>query len=208
VNIFNLSNLNADGKIIFKNFSYLSLLRVFNILSQYILVSFLVRTLGGETYGKFVWAFSIIQYLVIFINFGFNTYAAKYITDESHKQQEINKIFSAILGIKLALFLLVALLLLLGVYFIPTLRGYGALLLLLLGFALGEALFPIWFFQGKEKLGTPTKIVFTFKFLLVLLTILLITSSQDLIVYAVLLSSSQLLIGIGGLYIALREVRY
>ena len=143
--------------------------------------------------------------MVIFINFGFNTYAAKYITDQSHKPKEINKIFSAILGIKLALFLLVVFLLLLGVYFIPTLRDHGALLLLLLGFALGEALFPIWFFQGKEKLGTPTKIVFTFKFLLVLFTLLLITASQDLIVYAVLLSSSQLLIGIGGLYIALRK---
>ncbi len=201
----NILNLNADGKIIFKNFSYLSFLRAFNVLSQYLLVSFLVRTLGSETYGSFVWAFSIIQYLIIFINFGFNTYAAKYITDKSKQQKEINKIFSAILGIKLTMFLIAGLLLLLSLYFIPALRIHGALLLILLGFALGEGLFPIWFFQGKEKLGAPTKIVFAFKFLLVLLTVILITSSQDLLKYAILLSSSQLLIGIAGLYMTLTK---
>ena len=203
--LLNIINLNTDGKIIFKNFSYLSLLRVFNILSQYIIVSFLVRTLGSETYGVFVWAFSIIQYLVIIVNFGFNTYAAKYITDKRNNQDELNKIFSAILGIKLSFLLITVLLFLLSLYFIPALRDNGALLIILLGFALGEALFPIWFFQGKEKLGTPTKIVFIFKFLLILLTVLLITSSQDILKYAILLSSSQFLIGLAGLVTALTK---
>ena len=103
MNILNFSNLNSDGKIIFKNFSYLSLLRIFNILSQYILVSFLVRTLGSETYGVFVWAFAIIQYLVIIVNFGFNTYAAKYVTDNNNDPNRINTIFSSIMGIKISL---------------------------------------------------------------------------------------------------------
>jgi len=206
VNIFNLSNLNADGKIIFKNFSYLSMLRVFNILSQYILVSFLVRTLGGETYGVFVWAFSIIQYLVIVVNFGFNTYAAKYVTEDNNDPNRINTVFSSIMGVKISLFIFSSILLLISLSFFPLLRENSFLLLVLLGFAFGEAVFPIWFFQGSEKLEIPTKIVFVFRLLLVITTLWLITQTEHLIRYALLLTISQILIGFFGLIFAITKL--
>ncbi len=204
--LLNLTNLSSDGKLVFKNFSYLSLLRAFNVLSQYLLVSFLVRTLGTETYGVFVWAFSIIQYLIIIINFGFNTYAAKYVAEKKDDQFELNRIFSAIMAIKLSLFILIAFLFFLSIHFIETFNSNKSLFLILLGFGLGEALFPIWLFQGKEKLDIPTKIVFSFKFLLVGLTFLLISSPHHLLRYALLLSGSQLLIGIAGFYTALNKL--
>lgn len=206
MNILNFSNLNSDGKIIFKNFSYLSLLRIFNILSQYILVSFLVRTLGSETYGVFVWAFAIIQYLVIIVNFGFNTYAAKYVTDNNNDPNRINTIFSSIMGIKISLFILSRVLLLISLSFFPLLRENSFLLLILLGFAFGEAVFPIWFFQGSEKLEIPTKIVFVFRLLLVITTLWLITQTEHLLRYALLLTISQILIGFFGLVFAITKL--
>jgi PST family polysaccharide transporter len=205
VNILKLSNLNPDGKIIFKNFSYLSLLRVFNILSQYILVSFLVRTLGGETYGIFVWAFSIIQYLVIIVNFGFNTYAAKYVSEESNDPHKINQVFSTIMGIKISLFICASIIFLIGLNFFPLLQENTFLLVILLGFAFGEAIFPIWFFQGSEKLEIPTKIIFVFRLLLVITTLWLITQTEHLLRYAFLLTMSQILIGLSGLIYAINK---
>ena len=195
-----LKNVHPDGKIVFKNFSFLSLLRFFNILSQYILVSFLVRILGSETYGIFVWAFSIIQYLVITVNFGFNTYAARYITENRNDEEKTNQVFSAIFSSKMILFLVTSILYLIFIYFSPILAAHKEMMIILLGFVLGEALFPIWFFQGKEKLDIPTKIVFMFKLLLVILTLVLVSESDDMIIYALLLSMSQLLIGIFSFY--------
>jgi len=183
------------------------MLRVFNILSQYILVSFLVRTLGGETYGVFVWAFSIIQYLVIVVNFGFNTYAAKYVTEENNDPNRINTIFSSIMGIKISLFILSSVLLLISLSFFPLLRENSFLLLILLGFAFGEAVFPIWFFQGSEKLEIPTKIVFVFRLLLVITTLWLITQTEHLLRYALLLTISQILIGFCGLVFAITKLK-
>jgi len=182
------------------------MLRVFNILSQYILVSFLVRTLGGETYGVFVWAFSIIQYLVIVVNFGFNTYAAKYVTEENNDPNRINTIFSSIMGIKISLFILSSVLLLISLSLFPLLRENSFLLLILLGFAFGEAVFPIWFFQGSEKLEIPTKIVFVFRLLLVITTLWLITQTEHLLRYALLLTISQILIGFFGLIFAITKL--
>ena len=206
MNILNFSNLNSDGKIIFKNFSYLSLLRIFNILSQYILVSFLVRTLGSETYGVFVWAFAIIQYLVIIVNFGFNTYAAKYVTDNNNDPNRINTIFSSIMGIKISLFICSSILFLISLNFFPLLQENIFLLVILLGFALGEAVFPIWFFQGSEKLEIPTKIIFVFRLLLVITTLWLITQTEHLLRYALLLTISQILIGFFGLVFAITKL--
>lgn len=201
----NLKNIHPDGKIVFKNFSYLSLLRFFNILSQYILISFLVRILGGETYGVFVWAFSIIQYLVITVNFGFNTYAARYITENRDNPEKTNSIFSVIFASKMILFSVTSCLYLLLIYISPVLFAHKGLMIILLGFVLGEALFPLWFFQGKEKLDLPTKIVFVFKLVLVILTLTLVSDSDDMIIYALFLSVSQFLIGIFSFFLVLRK---
>ncbi|WKK66710.1 oligosaccharide flippase family protein [Lutimonas zeaxanthinifaciens] len=201
----NLKNIHPDGKIVFKNFSFLSLRRLFNIISQYILISFLVRTLGSETYGIFVWAFSIIQYLVLTVNFGFNTYSARYISENRRNPEKTNQIFSAILTSKMILFSISTCLFLVFIYLSPVLYAHKGMMIVLLGFVLGEALFPLWFFQGKEILDTPVKIVFAFKLLLVVLTIILVSDSDDMIVYAILLSMSQLLIGMITLFFAVRK---
>ena len=204
--LLNKTNLSTEGKLVFKNFSFFSVLRAFNILSQYLLVSYLIRTLGTETYGVFVWGFSIIQYLIIVINFGFNTYAAKYIAENKDDPLELNSIFSAILVIKLSLFVISVIAFIAIIYSVGMFDSNRSLFLILLGFVLGEVLFPIWFFQGKEKLDIPTKIVFSFKLLLIALTFLLITGPDDLLRYALLLSGSQLLIGVTGFYIALNKL--
>lgn len=201
----NLKNIHPDGKIVFKNFSFLSLLRFFNILSQYILVSFLVRILGSETYGIFVWAFSIIQYLVITVNFGFNTYAARYFTQNRSDPYKTNQIFSAIVFTKMIIFLVISILYLIFIHFSSVLEAHKGMMIILLGFVLGEALFPIWFFQGKEKLDIPTKIVFVFKLLLVVLTLILVSGSEDMIIYALLLSMSQFFIGLFTFYKAIQK---
>lgn len=207
MNLIDKLNLNADGKIIFKNFSYLSLLRLFNILSQYILISFLVRTLGSEKYGVFVWALSIIQYLIVVVNFGFNTYAAKYIPENAENPSKLNKIFSAILSVKLFLFLMSSIIFISLIFTFPAFKENYQLLLILLGLGLGEVIFPIWLFQGKERLEIPTKIVFVFKLLLVLGTIAFIIDPSHLYRYAYFLTISQLLIGLTGLLFALSKLQ-
>lgn len=206
MNFTNKLKLETDGKIIFKNFSYLSLLRLFSIISQYIIISILVRSLGDEKYGLFVWAFSVIQYLVIVINFGFNTYAAKYVPENIDDPENLNRVFSTILSFKLFLFFISSALFLFLVYNIPVFKENSQLLLILLAFGLGEAVFPIWLFQGKEKLEIPTKIIFTFKMMLVLCTLILITSNEHLLRYAFLLTTVQIMIGLTGLYFSFSKL--
>ena len=100
-----LSKINQDYKIILKNFSYLSLMKVFNIGFKLFLVAYLVRVLGQKNYGLVTWLDSVIQYFLMIINFGFNIYAAKYIVDNKGDNDKINEIVSSIYIIKIILFL-------------------------------------------------------------------------------------------------------
>ena len=96
---------NKDYRIIAKNFSFLSFLKFFNIGFKFILIGYLIRIFGAELYGVLTWADSITQFFVMFINFGFNVYAAKYIVDNRKDKSRINEVVSSIYIIKTLLFI-------------------------------------------------------------------------------------------------------
>lgn len=185
------------------NFFHYSLLRIFNIAAKFILVAYLVRTLGEKTYGLLSWSESILQYFIIIINFGFNIYGAKYIVKHRDNKKLLNDIISSIYYIK-GFFLIVSFLVLfiLSQTNIPDVNF--SILLLLLVSTLGDMLFPVWYFQGTEKLKPLTKIVALAKFLLLIGTVLFIKSKDDLELYIVLFSLSQILMGFLG-FIALKK---
>ena len=95
-----LKNINKDHKTIFKNFSYLTIMKVLNIGIKVVLAAYLIRVLGNENYGLLTWLDSIIQYFIMIINFGFNIYAAKYIVENRKNTESINEIVSSIFIIK------------------------------------------------------------------------------------------------------------
>lgn len=179
-------------------------MRFFNILSQYILVSVLIRRLGSDVYGIYVWAYAIVQYLIIFVNFGFNTFAAKFIPENSGQPSVLNKIFSSILYFKVSAFFSSAVLFVFLIFNYSAFSENADILLILIGLGLGEALFPIWLFQGFERLEIPTKIIFVFRILLVVTTLLLIKDSEHLIRYAYILTTVHVLMGLSALIISMR----
>lgn len=153
-----------------------------------------------------MWAYSIIQYLIIVVNFGFNTFAAKYVPENSDDNDNLNKIFTTIISFKLLLYIITTIIFIILTLNIGVFADNSALLLILLGIGLGEAIFPIWFFQGKEKLEIPTKIVFLFRLILVISTLFFISNENHLLRYAYLLTGANILIGISGLYFALNNL--
>ena len=98
-----VKKLSLDSIIILKNLSFLSVIRIFNVGINFLLVAYLIRTLGETNYGILTWVDSVIQYFIVFVNFGFNVYAAKYIIKKRENSNEINKITSAIFSIKIGL---------------------------------------------------------------------------------------------------------
>ena len=191
------NRLSTDNEIILKNLSYLSFIRFFNIGIKFFLVLYLVRILGEISYGILTWSDSIIQFFLLLINFGFNIYAAKYIVENRNNKEKINEITSSIFLIKIVLFI-ISFIILFFLSFLGTFEIYKNILFLMLLMGIGEIFFPIWYFQGIEKLKPATFIVVFSRTLLVIGTLIWVKSSQDLILHVLLIVLTNTLLGILG----------
>lgn len=192
-------NVSKDNNIIFKNFSFLSILKLVNVGVKFLLVAYLVRELGEINYGIYTWSDSVIQFFIIFINFGFNVYGAKYIIENKKSIKIINNYISGIFIIKLFFFIL-SFIVLYFLSFLDIFSTYSNYLFLLLLMGVGEIFFPIWFFQGIEKLKTATYIIITSRIFLVVSTFLFVKLNEDLIIYIYLIIFSNFLMGFLGVF--------
>lgn len=199
--------LSKDNSIILKNLSFLTVLRFFNIGVKFFLVAYLVRILGTTNYGVLTWTDSIIQYFIIFINFGFNIYAAKYIVENKGSNAFLNKITSAIFTIKFILFC-TSFLLLYFFSFLDALSSYSLFLYVMLLMGIGEVFFPIWYFQGVEKLQLATYITVFARMFLVAGTLVFVNNSEDLLIHIFLIVISNLIMGVLGYLTLIRKFNF
>ena len=200
-------SFNQDNKIIFKNFSYLSILRFFNIGVKFLLVAYLIRILGEINYGIYTWSDSIIQYFLIFINFGFNIYAAKYIVKDKNDSTKVNIIISSIFTIKF-IFFIISFFILSILWFFDPIKNHFNILLLMLLMGLGEVFYPIWYFQGIEKLKPATIIIVVSRVLLLIGTFFLVKSPDDLYLFVALVVLSNIIMGALGYFTLKKNYNY
>lgn len=198
---------NGDTSIILKNLSYLSVVRFVNIGVKFLLVAYLIRVLGEMNYGILTWSDAIVQFLIIIVNFGFNIYAAKYIVEHKDNLEKKNEVITSIFSIKLALLILSFLLLYILSFFEPFF-AYRSILLLMLLFGFGEVFFPIWYFQGMEKLKEAMYIVVFSKLFLLLTTFIWVKDAQDLYVYIVLWVLANIVMGLIGYLILVKKYQF
>ena len=187
----------TDNNLILKNISYLSFLRLINIAVKFLLVAYLVRILGEINYGLLTWSEAIIQFLIIFVNFGFNIYAARYIVENREDKNQINEIITSILAIKICL-LVLSFVLLFALSFFKPFSIHSNILFLMLLMGLGEVLFPIWYYQGIEKLKEAMYITVFSKLILLTGTFIFIKDPEDLLLFVFLLVITNILMGIAG----------
>jgi PST family polysaccharide transporter len=145
-----------------------------------ILVPYLIAHIGLDSFGLWSYILSIVAYLCIITDFGFNLSATREISIARHDRIKLSKIFSTIMVLKIFLFFFSVCILLLGLCFFSKLREHWSLYLLSIGIILGQTFHPIWFFQGLEKgdcIAYPTMVS---KVVTLILVFVLIKSSYDL----------------------------
>ncbi len=150
-----------------ENFVSLSFLQVANYVLPLITFPYLVRVLGPEKFGLISFASAFIGYFVIFSDYGFNYSATREISVNREDEEKISEIFSAVMAVKIILGIVSLIILLLILFFIPKFRSDWIVYLFAFGAVVGSILFPVWFFQGMEKMKDVTflnilgKVIFT-----------------------------------------------
>lgn len=141
-----------DKKRLLGNFLSLSGLQIFTYILPLITLPYLVRVLGVEKYGLVMFAQSFIMFFNILVDYGFNLSATREIAVNRENKDKVTEIYSSVMSIKLMLLAVSFAVLASVVYgfekFTPDANLYFLTFLLVVG----QALFPIWYFQGMERM--------------------------------------------------------
>lgn len=181
------------------NIASLYVLQGANYLLPLIVLPYLVRVLGAEKFGLIAFAQALMQYFVLFTDYGFNLTATKKIANNRTDPAAISKVSCNVLAIKLSLLVLSFLILVALVFGIPKFRQDWAVYLVSYVLVLGYALFPLWFFQGIEQMRTITILNVIGKTVTTLGIFLLVRNKDDYVLAAFLQALGFGVMGVLGL---------
>ena len=187
------------------NFVSLVILQFVNYLLPLFLIPYLIRVLGIDGFGIYSFILAIMMYGVQMSDYGFELSGTYHISLHRDNPSKLNEIFSSILTVKVLIaFLYLSLLTFLS-FFIDKLYLYQDLIFLSFGMLLGHVIFPVWFFQGLEKMRY---IMYLNGFLRLLFFVLIFTFVQeksDLYLLFVFQTITTLIIGILALTLAIKK---
>jgi PST family polysaccharide transporter len=185
-----------------KNATSLYVIQFANYIIPLITVPYLVRILGPAEYGAVAFGQSLIAYFAVFVDYGFALSATRKISVERNDPVAVSRTVFNVWAAKTLLCIAGFALLLLLITFVPRLSEASILLLILYGTVIGNVLFPVWLFQGMEKMVFISEIKLVASLLMVVGIFMLVHQPEDYLVYAGLTSLGPLIAGLAGAGVA------
>lgn len=179
-------------KVVIENYFFMTTLQVLNSFFYILIYPFLIKTLGVDGYGFYVFTFSIITYFIAFINFGFDFPGVKAIAQYRDDSEVKSQVFSCIFMAKIYLWGIAFLVLLILLVFIDSFSKNLLLISVCFLQTIGCVLFPTYFFQAIQKMRWVTFINVVFKVVSLPFIFIFITSPTDVWKYALIVSLSTL----------------
>ncbi|HFS66793.1 MAG TPA: hypothetical protein ENK67_01115 [Flavobacteriia bacterium] len=193
---------------VISNYLYLLLIQGTNFLLPLITFPYLVRVLNLENYGIVMMAGSLMVFLNIFVDFGFNISATRHVSLIRNDKHALSNYFWNIFLIKFFLLVLSFLILLFLTLFFDKFREYALIYLFSFGVVIGQSLFPTWLFQGIERMRVITIVNVLAKIIFTVTIFIFIKSSNDYLLVPVLNSLGFVIAGIIGFLISLKYVLF
>ena len=184
-----------------ENFTSLSVLQLFNLLIPLLTAPYLVRVLGVENFGLINFSLSIIMYFHIITNFGFNISIPRKIANYNGDFEKISELFFTVILIKIILMFFSLILLSFLIFLVDVFYINIKLYFVTFGIVLGNVLFPIWFFQGIEKMKYISLINIVVKIIFTFLIFFVVKDTSDFIYVPILNSIGQIMGGIFSLIV-------
>ncbi|WP_041639585.1 oligosaccharide flippase family protein [[Mannheimia] succiniciproducens] len=161
-----MNKINTEHKKrLFSNFFSLTVLQIVNYALPLLTLPYLVRVLDVETYGLVMFAQSFILFFNILVDFGFNLSATKEVSIHRDDKNKLIEIYSSVMVIKFLLILSSFIILSIIIFSFERFSLNKGVYFLSFLWVIGQALFPVWYFQGIEKMKYITIVNIIAKFL-------------------------------------------
>ena len=186
-----------NNKKIAENYFFMTLLLVLNSFFGLLIYPYLIRTLGAELYGVYIFASTVVNYFICFIGFGFDMYGVRLIAENPFSIKKKSNVLSIIFTTKLYLEIVSIILAVLVSFVFPILRTYFWVYIVCFANTLLNIFFPTWYFQGVQKMRVVSYIQLIFKLLSLPFIFIFIKKPDDILLFAIIMTASSLL---GALY--------
>lgn len=197
-----------DGKTVFTNFGYLSLLQIAGYVFPLITMPYLARVIGADGFGKIAFASAIVVWIQTISDWGFNLTATRDVAQNRNDKEKVSRIFSNVLWARCILTILSGLILLFVVLVVPYLRENADIIFVTFLLVPGYILFPEWFFQAIERMKYTTIFNLIIKLIFTISVFIFIHKREDYLIQPLLTTIGYLLCGIGALYLILKKWGY
>lgn len=192
-----------DGKVIVKNFGWLSLLQIANYIFPLITVPYVARVIGVEGYGKIAFAHAVVIWFQTVADWGFNYTSLREVSQNRDDSNKIAEIFSNVLWARILLMVVSYAALAIFVLFIPTFRDAADIIFVTSLLLIGHVAYPVWFFQAMEKMQFNTILNVAAKLLFTIAVFVFIKKPSDYILQPLFGSLGYIVSGFVAMYIIL-----
>ena len=171
----------TEKKRLLENYFSLLFLQGANFILPLLTLPYLVRVLGTEKFGLVMFAQAFIVFFNIIVDFGFKLSATREISVHRDNKEKVTEIFSAVMTIKFILFLISFFILLIIISIFDKFSQDIELYLLTFLMVFGQMIFPVWYFQGMEKMKLVTIVNVVSKIIFTVLVFVVIQEQNDYI---------------------------
>lgn len=189
-----------DGKILFANLGYLSLLQIAGYIFPLITIPYLAKVIGVEGFGKIAFASSIIIWFQTISDWGFNYTATRDVAKNRHDIERVSDIFSSVFWSRCLLMILSFIILLFLTVIIPKFREDASVIFATFLMIPGYIMFPEWFFQAMERMKYITILNILSKALFTVAVFIFVKEKTDYILQPLFVSCGYILSGILAFY--------
>ncbi len=194
-----------NNKKVIENYSFMTILQFTSMFIGLVTYPYVLKTLGAEFYGLYVFIFSSSILFGVFISFSMDLLATKEIAQNVDDIQKKSEIVSSVIFARLILFGLAFIVLLLLSSIFSFITEHFLLYILCFLSNIGSILFHPWYFQGIQKMKVVTYIQLGFKVLSLPFIFILINSKNDLTLYIIILLLTSVLSACYGFYLLLAK---
>lgn len=164
-------------KKLIESFISLSVLNIVNYVFPLIIIPILIKRLGFENYGIYIFSYTILNYFNLIVQYGFNFSATNKIARNQNDITLIVQTYSSVSVIRI----LLSIILILGLILLCLLFPHKFELYLFgIGIFLGQGLIPVWLFQGLEKMQFITFVNLIIRVLAFFLILLFVQNGNDI----------------------------
>jgi polysaccharide transporter, PST family len=188
-------NIFLQNSPVAKNMTWLTLLQFANYLIPLLIIPYIVRVLGAETFGKVSYAQNIISYFTLIINFGFDYSATREIAINKNNTEIRNSIFWSVIKQKAILLVFTFIALIILYFSFEKVQSDFTLYLFVFLLNLGVVVFPVWFYQGMEDMKRMALFNILVRSSGLLLTFIFVKNISEYLLYPLLISIGYIFCG-------------